>query len=348
MEAIKVLFFVLVFPGFLFQFLFAATLEWVDRKLYARMQNRVGPLYTGQSGFLQPIADLVKLFAKEDLTPAAADKFMFNILPLISLAAVCASGLLVPLWVIWHPTDIPGHLAAFTSFPGDIIVDAYLLAIPSFALFLAGWFSSSPFSLIGASRVLTQMFAYEVPFFLALLTPAVIAGSWQIVNIMAFPWWEGGVLQVALRAIGQTVAFGVAVTCLQAKLERVPFDIPEAETEVVAGPLTEYSGKKYGIFRLQKNILMYTGAALVAAVFMPSFPLDKWMNPGIAAVIAGIWLLIKTIFVVSILSLIRASFGRIRIDQIVVFSWKYLAPLSLVQFLVVLILKAAQGGVVTP
>jgi NADH-quinone oxidoreductase subunit H len=327
MDVIKVAVFVLIFPGFLFQFVMAAVLEWMDRKLYARMQNRVGPLYTGQSGFLQPFADLVKLFAKEDLTPAAADRFMFNLLPLVGLAAVCTSGLLVPLWVI----------RPFTSFSGDIIVDAYLLAIPSFALFLAGWFSSSPFSLIGASRVLTQMFAYEVPFFLALLTPAVITGSWQITKIMEFPWWEGGVLLVLLRTIGQTIAFGVAVTCLQAKLERVPFDAPEAETEVVAGPLTEYSGKKYGIFRLQKNILMYTGAALVAAVFLPSFPMG--------AVLGGLWLILKTLFVVAILSVIRASFGRIRIDQIVVFSWKYLAPLSLLQFLVVLVLKAQQGTV---
>ena len=314
----------------MFQFLMATVLEWMDRKLYARMQNRIGPLYTGPNGFLQPVADLAKLFAKEDLTPVAADRLMFNLMPLVSLATVCASGLLVPLWVI----------RPYTSFSGDIIVDAYLLSIPSFALFLAGWFSSSPFSLIGASRVLTQMFAYEVPFFLALLTPAVIAGSWQITKIMDFAWWQGGVLQVLLRAIGQTIAFGVAVTCLQAKLERVPFDIPEAETEVVAGPLTEYSGKKYGIFRLQKNILMYTGAALVAAVFLPSFPFSHWMNPAAAAVIAGLWLVAKTLFVVAILSVIRASFGRIRIDQIVVFSWKYLAPLSLLQFLVVLVLKA--------
>ena len=325
MDVIKVAFFVLVFPGFLFQFVMAAALEWMDRKLYARMQNRVGPLYTGQSGFLQPFADLVKLFAKEDLTPAAADKFMFNLMPLVALAAVCASGLLVPLWAI----------KPFTSFPGDIIVDAYLLAIPSFALFLAGWFSSSPFSLIGASRVLTQLFAYEVPFFLALLTPAVIAGSWQITEIMAFRWWEGPWWSIALRMVGQTIAFGVAVTCLQAKLERVPFDAPEAETEVVAGPLTEYSGKKYGIFRLEKNILMYTGAALVAAVFLPSFP--------IGAILGGIWLIAKTLVVVAILSVIRASFARIRIDQIVVFSWKYLAPLSLLQYLVVLVLKAQQG-----
>ena len=328
MDVITVAFFVLVFPGFLFQFVMAAFLEWVDRKLYARMQNRVGPLYTGRSGFMQPVADLVKLFAKEDLTPAGADKAMFNILPLVSLAAVCASGLLVPFWAI----------RPYTSFSGDIIVDAYLLAIPSFSLFLAGWFSASPFSLIGASRVLTQLFAYEVPFFLALLTPAVIAGSWQITEIMNFPWWQGPWWTIPLRAVAQLIAFGVAIVCLQAKLERVPFDIPEAETEVVAGPLTEYSGKKYGIFRLQKNILMYTGAALIAAVLLPSFHMG--------AILGGIWLVLKTLFVVAILSVIRASFGRIRIDQIVVFSWKYLAPLSLIQFLVVLLIKAQ--GVALP
>jgi NADH-quinone oxidoreductase subunit H len=113
---------------------------------------------------------------------------------------------------------------------------------------------------------------------------------------------------------------------------------------VVAGHLTEYCGKKYAIFRLQKNILMYTGAALVAAVFLPSFPFSTWLGATAGAVFAGIWLILKTLLVVGILSVIRASFARIRIDQIVVFSWKYLAPLSLVQFLVVLVLKA-QGVV---
>jgi NADH-quinone oxidoreductase subunit H len=173
------------------------------------------------------------------------------------------------------------------------------------------------------------------------LTPAVIADNWQITEIMGFAWWtEGGVLVVFLRSVAMLIAFGVAVTCLQAKLERVPFDIPEAETEVVAGPLTEYSGKKYGMFRLQKNILMYTGAALVAAVLLPNFPMGDWFGATLGAIFGGIWLILKTFLVVAILSLVRASFGRIRIDQIVVFSWKYLAPLSLLQYLVVLLLKA--------
>lgn len=322
METVKVMLYVLVFPGFLFQSIFSTYLEWVDRKLYARMQNRRGPLYTGWSGILQPVADIVKLFAKEDVTPAASDKFMFNILPLVALASACTAGLYLPVW----------HLTGYNSFQGDLIVMVYLLAMPSFVLFLAGWFSVSPFSLIGATRVLTQLFAYEVPFFLALLTPAVVAGSWKIADIAKYPWVSGNWWVIPL----QVLAFIVAVLALQAKLERVPFDIPEAETEVVAGPLTEYSGKKLAVFRLQKDISMYAGSALIAALFLGGF--------GGGLYLGALQLVLKTLLVVALLSVIRGACARIRIDQIVSFSWRYLAPMSIVQFLIVLLLKG--GGVI--
>jgi NADH-quinone oxidoreductase subunit H len=317
MEAIKPLLYILVFPGFIFQFVFSTYLEWMDRKFYARMQNRRGPLYTGYQGILQPVADILKLFFKEDIVPAGADRFMFSLMPILGLTAVLTAGLYVPVWMFTN----------YTSFEGDLIVVLYLLSIPSLVLFLAGWYSVSPFSLIGATRVLTQMFAYEVPFFLALLTPAVVAGSWKIQAISVFPW-TGGVWWVIPV---QVFAFVVALLTLQAKLERVPFDIPEAETEVVGGPLTEYSGKKLALFRIQKDILMLVGSAFIAALFLGGFKGGLW--------IGGLQLLIKTSFVVFLLSLIRAAFARIRIDQIVTFSWKYLAPVSLVQLLVVLILK---------
>lgn len=318
MNALKVALYVLVFPGFLFQSGFSTWLEWLDRKLYARMQNRRGPMYTGWGGMLQPVADIIKLLSKEDITPVHADKGAFAFMPLLSLASVITAGLYIPVW----------HLTHFNSFEGDIVVVAYLLAIPSFALFLAGWFSVSPYSLLGGTRVLTQLFAYEVPFFLALLTPAVMAGSWRIAAIGSYPWTSGNwwVLPVHL------IAFCVAVLTLQAKLERVPFDIPEAETEVVGGPLTEYSGKKLALFRLQKDILMYVGSALVACIFLGGFAGGLWLG--------FVQLVVKTSFVVALLSVVRAACARIRIDQIVTFSWRWLAPASLVQFLIVLLIKA--------
>jgi NADH-quinone oxidoreductase subunit H len=317
MEVVKPLLYILIFPGFAFQFIFSTYLEWMDRKLYARMQNRRGPLYTGYNGVLQPVADILKLFFKEDIVPAHADRFMFSFMPILGLAAVVCAGLYMPVWMF----------TSYNSFEGDLIVVLYLLSIPSLVLFLAGWFSVSPYSLIGATRVLTQMFAYEVPFFLALLTPAVVAGSWQIQKIAVFPWTSGSWWVIAL----QVVAFVVALLTLQAKLERVPFDIPEAETEVVGGPLTEYSGKKLAFFRIQKDILMLVGSGFIAAIFMGGFPGGIWLG--------GLQLIIKTAVVVFLLSVIRASFARIRIDQIVTFSWKWLAPASLIQLLIVLVLK---------
>jgi NADH-quinone oxidoreductase subunit H len=326
MATVKVLLYILVFPGFLFQFVFSTLLEWVDRKLYARLQNRRGPLYTGWQGILQPVADIVKLLAKEDITPKAADKFMFAVLPIVSLASVCTAGLYLPVW----------HLSGFNSFNGDIIVVVYLLALPTFVLFLAGWFSVSPFSLMGATRVLTQLFAYEVPFFLAILTPGVVAGSWRLADIAIFPWTSATWWVI----IVQLIAFVVALIALQAKLERVPFDIPEAETEVVGGPLTEYSGKKLALFRLSKDVQMLVGSALIAAVFLGGFGAGGPVSGPWQVALGGLQLVVKTALVVCLLSLIRAATGRIRIDQIVTFSWKWLAPMSLVQFLIVLVLKA--------
>ncbi|MBP1623305.1 MAG: NADH-ubiquinone oxidoreductase chain [Acidobacteria bacterium] len=317
MEVIKPILYILVFPGFAFQFIFSTFLEWMDRKFYARMQNRRGPLYTGYSGMLQPVADIFKLFFKEDIVPAGADRFMFSLMPILGLAAVVTAGLYIPVWLF----------TPYNSFEGDLIVVLYLLSIPSLVLFLAGWFSVSPFSLIGATRVLTQLFAYEVPFFLALLTPAVVAGSWQIHKIAVYPWTSGAWWIIGVQAL----AFLVALVALQAKLERTPFDIPEAETEVVGGPLTEYSGKKLALFRIQTDILMLVGSAFISALFLGGFPGGIWLG--------GLQLLIKTIVIVFLLSVIRAAFARIRIDQIVTFSWKYLAPVSLVQLLIVLILK---------
>ena len=334
---LKVLLYLLAFPGVLFLCAFSTCVEWFDRKVYARLQNRIGPLHTGNSGILQPLADFIKLMAKEDLVPTHADKGIFNALPLFSFASALTAFLMVPIFRVHLP---------FTSFPGDLIVIIYLLSIPTIVYFLAGWHSTNYFAMLGSFRNLTQLFGYEVPLFLSLLTPGMLAGA-----------WHGGVWSPAnwqMSAIGQfymthaflipvnIIGFAVALIALQAKLERVPFDAPEAETEIVAGAMTEYSGKKLALFRLTVDMELVAGSALIATVFLGGFVLPPVALGGtdISAPLSFILFVLKTLFVVALLSLMRALMGRLRIDQTIAFSWRWLAPLSLIQVVIAVGLKA--------
>ena len=213
----------LIFPAGLTLLFTGMFYEWIDRKLVARFQNRTGPRW------FQPFADMLKLFAKEQITPRLANPFLFFGLPVIAIAGALNSALYVP-FLGFEPVY---------SFTGDLIVTVYLLSLLTMCIGLAGWNTSSRFSLVGATRALTQLFAYEAPFLLALLGPALVAGSWQIsdINLYAQEHW---------MAITQPVGFVVALIGLMGKLELPPFDSPEAETEIVAGALTEYSGRGRG------------------------------------------------------------------------------------------------------
>jgi NADH-quinone oxidoreductase subunit H len=319
MALVKTLLYLFVYPGLLFLFLYSTFCEWFDRKLYARLQNRIGPLHTGRSGLLQPIADFIKLLAKEDVVPDAADKGMFRALPIVGLAIVMTAAMYLP---VWH-FDLTG--VWFNSFPGDLIVVLYLLSLPTLIFFLAGWHSTNFFSAIGGARVLTMLFGYEVPLFLAVLSPAILAGTWRLAEISAF--YQARPLLLLPNIIG----FFVSLVCLQSKLERTPFDIPHAETEIVGGIFTEYSGKKLALFRLMADIELVVGSGLIAAVFLGGFP--GGLIPGF------IWFVLKTLIVVSLLSLMRAVTGRIRVDQVVSFAWHWLAPLAVLQLLIVILLK---------
>jgi NADH-quinone oxidoreductase subunit H len=319
MAVVRTLLYLLVYPGLIFLLVYSTFCEWFDRKAYARLQNRMGPTHTGRFGILQPVADIIKLLSKEDVVPKAADKTMFNLLPIFGLAIVSTAGLLLPVWNF--DLAAPG----FTSFSGDVIVLLYLLSLPTLIFFLAGWSSTNLFSTIGGSRVLTMLFGYEVPLFLAVLSPAILADSWRLAEIAAF--YQGRPVLILPNLLG----FLVAVIAVQAKLERTPFDIPHAETEIVGGTFTEYSGKKLALFRLMIDIEMVVSAGLLATVFLGGFPGG--------AVIGFVHFVIKTLFVIFLLSLLRAMTSRIRIDQVISFSWKYLAPLAILQLLIVILLK---------
>ena len=203
---------------------FGFTVEYIDRKFHARLQNRVGPPW------FQPLADFIKLISKESVIPDEANPRMFSLMPVFAITATVTSILYIPLW----------SRAALYSFSGDIIVVLYLLTLPTLTYFLGGWYSTSLYSKIGAVRALTQLFAYEVPLLMSILAPALLANTWSLSEMSLFysrhPWlW-----------LFNMTGFGISLVALLGKLEKVPFDIPEAETEIVGGPLRNTADGSWG------------------------------------------------------------------------------------------------------
>lgn len=294
----------LIFPGGLFLMACGLVYEWADRKLVARFQNRLGPRW------FQPLADVVKLLSKEEVVPQGVQKALFIGLPVAALAAALTAALYVPL---------AGFQPAYT-FTGDLIVTLYMLGLLTLCLGLAGANSVSRFSLIGATRTLTQLFSYEAPFLLALLGPAIAARTWQIGAINQYAGEHTWLI------LTQPVGFLVALVGLMGKLELPPFDAPEAETEIVSGALTEYSGRGLALFRLGKNVELVIGLTLVSA-----FYLGGLANP--------LAFLLKTAVLLLVMAGLQSLFARLRIDQTVGLWWRIGALLALAQLLVLVIIQ---------
>ena len=304
------LFSLLIFPGLLFVSVFGLMAEFMDRKLYARLQNRVGPPW------FQTFADFIKLLAKEDIVPAQANPRMFNLAPLFALTASVTVFLYIPLWKV----------ESLFSFNGDIIMVLYLLTIPTLAFFIGGWYSTSLFARIGSVRAVTQLFAYEVPLFMSILSSALLADTWSLKEITVF------YTRHPLYCLFNLIGFSISLITLLGKLEKVPFDIPEAETEIVAGAFTEYSGRRLALLRLSIDIEMVAGSALLVAVFFP-------FGLALSAVFGFIVFMAEVLIVIALLALLRTVVARLRIDQMIDFCWKYLVPFALLQLLLNLILK---------
>ena len=295
------LFHLLLFPGLAFQVTCALVFEWIDRKLLARFQRRVGPPW------YQPLADLVKLFSKEDLLPLGAYDFVEALLPLLSLSAVLTAGLYIPI-------------AGFTSFSfeGDLIVIQFLMSVPTLAYYLAGMASVGIYSLLGGGRSLLQFFSYEVPLLITISGPAVMAGSWSVAEI------SQAQVNMGPFMIFQPLGFILAVVGLIGKLKRDPLDIPSASSEVVGGSLTEFSGAKLGFWYLVMNVQAVVGIFLLINLYM------GWSNLASPWAAIGIFIL-ECLVMVVILSSTSAIFARLRIDQLAGLGWRILVPLALLQ-----------------
>jgi NADH-quinone oxidoreductase subunit H len=281
----------------------------LERKFAARLQSRIGPYRVGPHGLLQPIADGVKLLLKEDLIPASADRPVFNLAPIVFL---------IPCLLIF---------ATIPFAPGIGVADLnagvlFFLAISSLeivGLFMAGWGSNNKYALLSAMRAVNQIISYDLPFLFSALVPVMLAGSLRLSEIAAA---QAGLWFIAYPVIGQLAFLAFVITAVAAE-NRAPFDILEAESELVAGFRVEYSGMKFAIIQLAEYAHVLGTSFLGALLF-----LGAWAGPG-PAWLGPVWFLFKALFVFLLLTWVRWSFVRIRVDQILRVSWKLMLPATL-------------------
>ena len=297
----------------------------LERKFAARMQSRIGPYYVGRPhGWLQPIADALKLMLKEDVVPTAADRGVYNLAPIVFL---------VPCILIYATIPFAPDLGVADLNIGVL----FFLAVSSLeivGLFMGGWGSNNKYALLSAMRAVNQIISYDLPFIFAALVPVLLAGSLQMSTIVAA---QQGLWFVAYPVFGQ-LAFVAFVVATLAAENRVPFDILEAESELVAGFRVEYSGMKFALIQLGEYAHMLGTSFLGALLF-----LGGWLGPG-PAWLGPLWFLLKAVLVFLLVTWVRWSFVRIRVDQILAISWKVLLPASILLLLATGLWVATRGA----
>jgi len=301
---------VFIYPGVIFVVFISLLLEWVDRKVYARAQNRIGPYYVGPHGILQPFADILKLLAKEDITPGHVERLEYLLSPMLILYLS-----LVGIFMI--PTGAWGSGYSVIHFEGDYLLVLTLATLTTVFMFLTGWGSFNRFGAIGSLRALLLIAGYEIPLFICAAAVILEAKTLCLSKISAIQ--GGGIWFLVTQPIG----FLVSLISIQAELERIPFDIPEAETEIVAGWLTEFTGRKLALMRLANDVKLFLFSSLVVTLYLGG---PWFMGQANIAIF-----LVKVLVVVILTSIIRALFARFRIDQALSVFWKYVIPLSLIQ-----------------
>jgi NADH-quinone oxidoreductase subunit H len=309
----------------------AAGMVWAERKVAARLQQRIGPIYAGPAGLLQPFADVFKLFLKEELRPLASDKILFYVAPVISAAAAFTAFAVVPFG---PPTDFWGLLPEEVPlYVADVNVALLVVfAVTSMGVYgivLAGWSSNSKYSLLGALRASAQMISYELSYALSLAGVLVVANSMslqEIVNQQAGTWF--GFIPKWFIFI-QPLGFLVYMIAGIAETNRAPFDFPEAEQELVAGYHTEYSSMSFALFFLAEYVNMVTIAAVGTSLF-----LGGWHVPFLPEWLGFLWFFAKVAVILFFYLWLRWTMPRFRYDQLMRFGWKVLLPLAVLNVIV--------------
>ncbi len=290
-------------------------LTWFERKLVGRIQNRIGPNRVGIFGLLQPIADGIKMLTKEDIVPTGADRVVHFLAPVV---------VVIPALLVFSVIPFGRNMVAVDLNVGLIFFIA-VSATTTIAIFMGSWASRNKFSLLGGMRTVAQLVSYEVPMILSLVPAVLAAGSLSTVDIVeAQGGWNG--LKWFVFTPWGLVAFFLFYLCGVAECNRTPFDIPEAESEIVAGFHTEYSGMKFALWYMAEFMNVFTVSALTATLYLGGYQgplLPSWA-----------WFMIKTYALVFVMMWFRGTLPRLRVDQLMGLAWKFLLPLALINILV--------------
>jgi len=315
----------IIFPGVLFTIGMGFLFDWLDRKTAARMQGRIGPKITGPSGTLQPLADFLKLLFKEEIIPSHADKTIFLFAPALYFLAPLLSMLFIPII----------SLSPLAGFDFDLLAILFLLAFAAFVVAILSYSSASSFTTIATGRLVLQYVSYEIPMVLTIITAALYSKSLSVEGIVAS---QNKVWNIFIIPF----AFAVYIVALMAELEKPPFDIPSAKTEIVAGWLTEFSGRALGFLKLTKEVGYVFGSALAVSLF-----LGGGFGPALTGfpswILYFVYFMVKLMAVGFLIFVLKTSLARIKIGQATELFWKILTPISLAQIALVLFL--VQGGI---
>ncbi|GAB6283098.1 MAG: NADH-quinone oxidoreductase subunit NuoH [Ignavibacterium sp.] len=323
---------------------FALFAVYLERKVSGHIQDRLGPMRTGWHGWLQTVADITKLMQKEDITSVNADKMLFNIAPVLTFIGCYATFAVIPFTSAYIGSNIDLGLLYIVAVSGFVVA----------GILMGGWASNNKYSLLGAMRSAAQVVSYEIPTVLIIVSIIVVSDTLSLYELSEkqtaniFNWWIFGGWAIGWKKIvlipAMIIGFLIMFTSTLAEVNRTPFDIPEAESELVAGYHTEYTGMKFAMFFLAEYANMFGVSVIVATVFFGGYQspfgyLGNLFNaPWLIPIEQFIWFSLKGLFFVFVQMWIRWTLPRLRVDQLMTMCWKYLIPIAFVDFIIIAVI----------